>query len=424
MRIFGLHVNEQLQTGRDHLDTTLTALGADTTVLVLNETKLALELSLRGYDVIYRATFEGDDQYRGFDVEAFWARVGAVAEAGIPVQWLNEPIVASAADQAEFFDAYQRVSRARPTNARLVVGNFSVGNPHEGRMSSGAFDDFLRDIITNYDILGLHEYAPVLEDTDDVKINPWYIGRFKFWIDRCDAIKLPRPRVILSEFGYDRGGGHGDGWNGNISAEDYAALLRRHAALLRAFHVSALVFGWGDGFSWQSFNIERAQPVIDALTAENAVPLPPVVVTPPPTAPLPQWEQRIFEAVPGGANMRASAHKDAAIMQTITAGKFVADYDPAADKPDADTPAFIWRKLRYRGIVGYVRSDAASFYVAPPAPTPEPTPTPLPNMDTTPVCFTVEELKAISSSLQAIGDQIATIRAVLIIASGRAKAAA
>ena len=224
----GLHILQQIQMGRDHLDRTIARLGRTAPYLVLNEHKLALELRAKGYDVLFRHAFPGDSEYRGFDVDRYWSVNGPLAEAGITVVWLNEPAINNTEDALLLLDAYQRTSRARPPGARMCVINAAVGTPHESRITSnGEVALLLREIVKNGDVLGLHEYAPQLADTDELKIRPWYLGRYRFWMDRCRGLGIAPPRVIITEFAYDTGGGSNDGWQGRkaINAEAYAALL-------------------------------------------------------------------------------------------------------------------------------------------------------------------------------------------------------
>lgn len=382
----GFNILQQIQTGRAALDSTIARLGRSTPHVIINESKLALELKAAGYFVLFRHKFDGDKEYRDFDVDRFWSVNGPLAQAGIPVQWLNEPRIKTTEDVLLLLDAYHSTSRRRPPGAQMVVVNASVGTPHEDLITrEPAVKLLLQAITQNGDILGLHEYAPKIEDSDDVKIRPWFLGRYRFWIDRARKEGVVPPRVIISEFGYDRGGGPDDGWQGSqpITAEDYAALIIEQAKEYRreGYEVDACLFGYGDGFSWKSFNVEHSTPIIEALARANTLaPAPPA--PPPVTGNLTDWQPASLTPTDAqrGANMRSTPDIGAGVPYAFPGGQtYDVGYDPTQDTPDKADATLTWKRVQYGALRGWVRRDAATVELVSSEPEPEPQPDPAPD---------------------------------------------
>lgn len=415
----GLHISPLLQTGRDHLDDTLARLGKSAPHVVLDEQKLALELKAAAFEVFYRHKYDDDADYRAFNADTFWAHNAPLAAAGIPVVWMNEPVIKNEEDAQALLAAYRRVSAARPQAARLVVAGFSTGNPHEDLIkNSPALGVLLREIVKAGDILGLHEYAPVAASTDTVQLRPWHFNRYRFWVDRClDDLKIVPPRIVISECGYDVGGGAMDGWLGDkpIAAEVYAELIEAQAAEYRApgYEVDACLFAWGNGFNWASFNIERSAPIIDAMVNANRISMSPPAAPPPVTSGLTDWQPRKLRATGTlTARLRALANINAAIVYRFIAGStYDVQYDPLGDKPDIEHPDLVWRRIKYGAVRGFIRSDAAELL---PEPDITPAPPPVVEPPNANVVFTIAELSAISSSLGRIYDANAKIAAQLL----------
>jgi len=367
MSTFGLNILPQLQEGTAHLDSTMLRLKA-TTLLVQDEIGRAIDLKARGYDVVWRAVYDEDADYRQSPA-GFWARHEAAAKAGLIIQVLNEPVTLTKPDDADYCTFMTGVMAARPPGARVMVFNFGVGRPHEGRIAAGEYDPILQAMLPG-DVIGCHEYFMSADNLADQ--IPWHVGRFRFWLGRFRQLRPndPLPRVIISEFGYDRGGGAGDGWSGNISQEQYAELIHRAGAIYRDNNVHACVFGWGDGYSWQSFNIERAEAVIGALVEENAkAPTAPPPVVPAP--PLPDWgayRTAKITAIKGGApwvNIRAETSAASKDLGDIRVGNIV-----ELSERVYDANGFTWHRVRLPTLEGFVANFFTYEAVVIPPPLP------------------------------------------------------
>jgi hypothetical protein len=124
---------------------------------------------------------------------------------------------------------------ARANGFTVVVGNFSVGYVQPEQINSGAFDSYLRAINQYGHYLGLHEYtvavlpfgvgqwgAEALLDRNRVQpaswplasalptrlwsnqLPPyWYLRRGDWFLLRADFLSIQRPRILLTEFGWD-----------------------------------------------------------------------------------------------------------------------------------------------------------------------------------------------------------------------------
>jgi hypothetical protein len=147
----------------------------------------------------------------------------------------NEPSFGGART-AQFVAAEIELMRlARQAGFTLAMGNFSVGviQPHD--INNGVFDSYIRALNQYGHYLGLHEYAVVALPfgvgqwqtsllQDRVNVQPaswpsalalptrlwngamppyWYLRRGDWWLLRADAIGVPRPRILVTEFGWD-----------------------------------------------------------------------------------------------------------------------------------------------------------------------------------------------------------------------------
>jgi hypothetical protein len=340
------------------------AAGGAVTVLVQDEFKLAVRLRRLGYGVIYRS-YRPDDArlHETMTPQAFVDAHRHMALEGIVVQCLNEPVVSSEAECARLSAWLAETMRlASAAGMRLCVGNFAMGNPHERWIEGGALDPILRNLGNH--ILGLHEYAM----RGEVQLS-WLVGRYKRWLARASAIGVQRPNIVLSEAGFDIGGGHNDGWRAHISAAGYADLLRVMAAVYAQDDVTACVFSWGDGFSWGAFNIEGEAEIMAAMVEANGVQKPSAPVQPSPPAPLPNgeytWERGDRVAIvpgAGGTNVRATFSTSAAVVTRLiarTEGEVVAVQTVGA---------FRWGQVKLPNATGWIRADAATWEALTPRP--------------------------------------------------------
>lgn len=102
-------------------------------------------------------------------------------------------------------------------NGRVCVLNLSVGRPEKHEWSSMA--ELLGVASKNPQnvIIGLHEYAPILmhyeidnRNLEATGLRPigalerfWLIGRYRFLYDYTDKAGLKRPKIVITEWGYD-----------------------------------------------------------------------------------------------------------------------------------------------------------------------------------------------------------------------------
>jgi hypothetical protein len=148
----------------------------------------------------------------------------------------NEPSFGRGARLAEFVASEVELMRvARANGFTLAMGNFSVGIFEPEDINAGLFDNYIRAINTYGHYLALHEYAVVALPfgvgqwqvsalLDRTRVQPvswpsalalptrlwsgelppyWYLRRGDWWLLRADAIGVARPRILLTEFGWD-----------------------------------------------------------------------------------------------------------------------------------------------------------------------------------------------------------------------------
>lgn len=231
---------------------------------------------------------------------------------------------------------------------RLCILNMGVGQP-----GPEAWKD-AKELLTlagqhrELFIVGLHEYAggvitSGLIGGDPKFIQPetwpqpaqakaltrWHCGRLKFLMDYCAAEKIPAPRVVITEAGFDFTGDIGtwlnrlrftppnksiNGWKTLVdqwrewwpmwSAEEaYGKQLLWAQDALWADAEAVILFGWGDSGGWGAYDVSAAGTLQSTL--EKQMSAPPVVTPPIPTpvpvppAPTPQPSEPPPPYVPG-----------------------------------------------------------------------------------------------------------------------------
>lgn len=137
----------------------------------------------------------------------------------------------------------ERLRLMQEANLKSVVGNFSVGHPHESLWP--AFEPMLRAMRPG-DYLGLHEYWETPAELDD----RWICGR---WARPEISRYLRGVPIIVTECG--RGAG---GWQASASPELYLQELEKYHAILEASPnvVGATVFTVG-GHGWKSYDPDQ-----------------------------------------------------------------------------------------------------------------------------------------------------------------------
>ncbi len=380
---------------------------------------------------ILRVINDNDAKWHENITPAEWVKSmeGIFSNGEVTVQLLNEPNGHTALQPLAEWIA--EVIRTVPSHVTLVCANFGVGHPDPLRIIAGEFDEALKEISTTRHWLGLHEYFqtdPMTPPDLDNRIGRWRVFDKRIeLLNKIADTPYPPLKIVLTEYGRDVGGGQGrggDGWrNSSMGADAYANKLInavQSVYMKRNPPIPVCVFSRGGGFdlgndkgqAWESFDVDET--IISRLAAANATLNAPTGMLPP-TVPPVVWQPRKIKIAPAGAYFRKQANTTADHWIVLTGGSTIAvEYDASEDVVEIDGT---WRHFRIYGNVGYIRSDAADFVSVTPAPDPVPTPTP----GSTPVTFTIEDIRAIEASLAAISEQIGRIREQMALAEQRVK---
>lgn len=218
--------------------------------------------------IIHRTYNSNDSHWQDVITPDEWLNIHRpFAANGVVLQVFNEP---SPGDLGTFLNwLITLMDLATSQGIILAVGNFAVGNPDQKLIANGSFDPLLKKLSTSKHILALHEYFK----TDPVSEAPYLCGRFKFWLDRADALGIARPKIVITEHGRDFGGGQNDGWRGQgWSEEQYFALLLKAQTLYQPYNIPVCIFcyGHGAGNRWSSFDIQQAQTLKSKLITYGA----------------------------------------------------------------------------------------------------------------------------------------------------------
>lgn len=232
--------------------------------LVMDNLDLAARVAMTGTTVIYRRYRDDDDELPSTTKPSdFLASVADVPKSYI-VQAGNEP----GGDQALLTTwTAALIRQADAIGRRVAVGNWSVGNPDDEAVANGKYDLILQALAdTNgRHILSLHEYF-----WDKPAEEGWFVGRYSHFLQRADRLGIRRPVIAITEHGRDLGGGRDDGWRGQGWSEaDYARRLDEAQTVYEPDGITAMVFCYGAGFGWQSFNVEGAPDLLQAMAAMN-----------------------------------------------------------------------------------------------------------------------------------------------------------
>lgn len=251
-------------------------------VVVMDEMGLAVEIKTRLPQciVVHRSHHPDDAEFHMKWTPTQFANVYLSAvPAGIVVQVLNEPFgYGNLPALAAWCATVMAIAAGR--GIQVCVPNFGVGNPTEtpGADLDGLWEAF-RQFPQHY--LGLHEYFQN-EPADE----PYRTGRFRNILRRFDQLRIPHPKIIISEAGHDIGGGPNDGWRAVFDEVSYAARLERQASIYKDTSVVAMCIfcaGRGGGGMWQSFDVETAGTVKQRMVdynrnnpMSNSTPTPPL----------------------------------------------------------------------------------------------------------------------------------------------------
>ena len=157
---------------------------------------------------------------------------------------------------------------ATEQGVRLCLPNFAVEHPDRDLLQTGAFDPLLRALAGSSHLLGLHEYF--IEQAD---VGEQRVGRYQYWLQRAQAIGVPAPHIVMTEFGRDVAGGERDGWRDTGWSEaEYADRLvwaYRHWYALNGIAACIFCYGVGGGRRWASFDVEGAGDLLGRIAAYN-----------------------------------------------------------------------------------------------------------------------------------------------------------
>lgn len=116
------------------------------------------------------------------------------------VETVNEVDKARAEWLAEF--AYETAQLTLADGFRWAAFGWASGEPEPEDWESAAMLRFLR-LVGRYPdhlAIALHEYS---YEVDSISaIYPYLVGRFQFLFDTCDRFNIPRPTVLITEWGW------------------------------------------------------------------------------------------------------------------------------------------------------------------------------------------------------------------------------
>ena len=281
--------------------------------VVADETDVAVRVKMAapGALVAHRWVYQGDDSVGNMTPGQWAARFLPALPAGVAGYALNEPSGDWRAISQWCADV---MSIAAVANKPLIVGNLSVGNPPEAAIADGDFDAMLmafNDFPLHY--FGLHEYW-----VSNPTAETYRVGRYKALQDRAKEIGARAVRFVMTEAGRDVNGGSDDGWQSVMDAQTYADKLVQQANVYRADAIPMAVFCYGTGGSgsWQSFDIQDAPPVLDAITTYNTQEAD-VYIGPP------GWVQVTTKAPGVNVNVRSGAGLNYAPISTVKTDDWV-----------------------------------------------------------------------------------------------------
>jgi N-acetyl-anhydromuramyl-L-alanine amidase AmpD len=150
--------------------------------------------------------------------------------------------------QAAAYAAFEveRLRLMHQAGLRAVVGNFSVGTPHESLWGT-AYKPMLAAMGPG-DFLGLHEYWQNTAELD----NRWLCGR---WTLMPELKGVP---IIITELGRESGG-----WRASSNPAQYLAELEKYNAIMEASPnvLGGVVFTAG-GQGWDAYHPDEIWPQV------------------------------------------------------------------------------------------------------------------------------------------------------------------
>lgn len=281
--------------------------------LVMDSTDVAARVAMTGTTPIFRRYRPDDHQLP--DTTSPAAFLDSISD--LPANWIvqagNEP----GGDQARLVDWCEAIiPLADQRGRRLVLPNWSTGNPSEEAVANGLYDPLWHALAqSGRHLLGVHEYALV-----DPASEPWHIGRHRNILRRFDVLGLKRPEVVVTEHGRDLSGGR-DGWRTVFDEAQYAAFLEAAQETYRPDGITACVFAYGAGFDqrWATYDVQEAASLLDAMRKMN---------TGDQEAELVPWGLKQVKTKQAGAriNLRAEPKLTAPVLRTVTNGDWLRPY--------------------------------------------------------------------------------------------------
>lgn len=252
--------------------------------------------------VIYRHMPDDNLPVRAPDALAWYsdARRACGHDNRIIIQCGNEPTC----DQALLASWTCAVMDAADADGSTVaVLGFGTGHPAPGDWR-GPLLPVLRKLAGSRHYLLVHEYFVQTGATGN-----WLIGCFREALKACDLERLPRPHVIVGEFGFDLPAWKVQQRMTGLVDESYAdALVHAWNTVYAPEGVkAACIFAWGKGDRWADYDVSDAGAFLTALKAAQLkeptpLPEPPAAQLPAPEpepdpGPLPEPSADLAEAV-------------------------------------------------------------------------------------------------------------------------------
>jgi len=213
-------------------------------------------------------------------------------------------------DRSEWLAEFHSIlaDLAIPDGYRILAFGWAAGEPEYGHWEGEQMLRFLAKCAVYRDYLGiaLHEYSYSIEDIK--RWFPYLIGRFQFLFDVCDEHKITRPRVMITEWGWEYEDVPGLG----TAMEDIAwgdGVYRPWPEVM-----GAAIWYLGGGFGEIANQVQPLIQPVGQYVLDNppALPPEPPIEPPPPDETLQQWLWRrsLEEQV-------LSLNADAALQQVI-----------------------------------------------------------------------------------------------------------
>jgi hypothetical protein len=264
----------------------------------------------------------------GITPEDYIRRYGAFGRGGLVLQVLNEPDPGGDSERRKQLSAWLRavIDVANASGVTLCVFNPGTGNPSvNSQLSWEGYDELLQALATRKHLLGVHIYH--------IKgLDIGWMDSIEAVINRCLSRNLTPPRIAVTEYGCDIGGGENDGYAGawGLSAQQYIALMQstfadRWRKYVQFGSLEGLCIFAATDNGWHGFNVMPILRELQAAIAAGAFsadPVAPPVVEPPKPVEPPPFQERIVRLViPGGnsLNFRA-APISGAVLTTLKTG--------------------------------------------------------------------------------------------------------